>query len=105
MHLSSSMSTLLKEIHMLESDTVPHLLDVPLLKLGNSLIRLYYHTNNKVTRQRIADFLGKAGPVWTRKLLMADVKPIASTPTRFASLNDYVTLLAANSHTGFAKVG
>lgn len=64
--------------------------------IGNRLIKLYYQTPNIHTRELITEFMTQAGVVWLRKLLTKDTASIASTESRFASLDDYLSLLVAN---------
>jgi hypothetical protein len=40
--------------------------------------------------------MSQAGVVWLRKLLTRDTGSISCSPTRFASMNDYLGILAAN---------
>lgn len=67
--------------------------------LGNQLIALYYQTSSIKTCELITEFMTEAGVVWLRKLLTKDTSPIASSKSEFASLDDYLGLLAANDNT------
>jgi len=96
MILSKSMVDTLDAIRRIESENNGKRLDVPTNELGNRLIKLYYHTAFPETRELITEFMTQAGVVWLRKLLTKDVSPIASSESRFASMSDYLSLLAAN---------
>jgi len=48
--------------------------------------------------------MDEAGVVWMRKLITRDNRPIASTATQFASLNNYIELLAANDEHAFQNL-
>lgn len=102
MILSEKMVDTLHEIRRIETNKISRILNVPAAELGNCMIDLYYSTSRLETRTLIADFMHQAGVVWMRKLLTRDTSPIASTQTRFATLNDYVELLAANDEQLFA---
>lgn len=96
MILNEAMVDALHSIRCIESTNNGKRLNVPANELGNRLIKLYYHTQIFETRELITEFMTQAGVVWLRKLLTKDVGPIASSSTRFASLDDYLSLLAAN---------
>ena len=96
MILNEAMLDALHGIKRIESTNNSKQLDVPTNELGNRLIKLYYHTQTLKTRELITEFMAQAGAVWLRKLLTKDVGPIASSSTRFASMDDYLSLLAAN---------
>jgi len=96
MILNETMVDALHAIRCIESTNNGKRLNVPANELGNRLIKLYYHTPILETRELITEFMTQAGVVWLRKLLTKDVGPIASSSTRFASMNDYLSLLAAN---------
>lgn len=96
MILNEAMVDALHEIRRIETDKISRILNVPAVELGNCLIRLYYSSSRLQTRELIAGFMKEAGVVWMRKLLMRDTASIASTHTQFATLNDYIDLLAAN---------
>ena len=100
MILSEPMVDTLHAIRGIETNKISRILNVPAAELGNCLIKLYYESKNLQTRELIVEFMQEAGVVWQRKLFMRDTSPIASTTTQFASLNDYIDLLAANdAHT------
>ena len=96
MILNEAMVDALHGIRRIENTINGKRLNVPANELGNRLIKLYYHTNILETRELITEFMTQAGVVWLRKLLTKDVRPIASSSTRFASMDDYLGLLAAN---------
>lgn len=96
MILNEAMLDALHGIKRIESANNGKQLDVPANELGNRLIKLYYHTKILQTRELITEFMTQAGVVWLRKLLTKDVRPIASSSTRFASMDDYLSLLVAN---------
>lgn len=101
MILSEPMVDALHAIRRIESNKISRILNVPATELGNCLIDLYYASRNLQTRELITEFMTEAGVVWARKLLMRDTSSIASTATKFATLNDYVELLAANDENTF----
>ena len=86
----------LNVIRSIESNYTGNQLDITSNKLGNRLIVLYYKTARLETRELITQFMHQAGPVWLRKLVMRDLSEIASSENQFASLDDYLGLLAAN---------
>jgi len=86
----------LHAIRRIESKKVSKSLDLPANDLGNRLIEIYYQSSNLNTRELITSFMSQAGDVWLRKLLTKDTSKIESSPTRFASMGDYMNLLAAN---------
>lgn len=94
--LNETMVDALHSIREIESSRTGKQLNVPANELGNRLIVLYYKTRRLATRELITLFMTQAGVVWLRKLLTRDISPIASSPARFACLNDYLGLLAAN---------
>lgn len=96
MILNEAMAAAVHGIRRIESTNNGKHLNVPANELGNRLIKLYYHTQLAETRELITEFMTQAGVVWLRKLLTKDVGPIASSDTRFASMDDYLSLLAAN---------
>ena len=96
MILNEAMVAALHGIKRIESTNNGKQLNVPANELGNRLIKLYYHTQFLETRELITEFMTQAGVVWLRKLLTKDVRPIASSETHFASMEDYLSLLAAN---------
>lgn len=96
MILNEAMVDALHSIRNIESSRTSKQLNVPANELGNRLIVLYYKTHRLATRELITLFMAQAGVVWLRKLLTRDIAPIVSSPTRFASLTDYLGLLAAN---------
>lgn len=96
MILNEAMVDALHSIRGIESSRTGKQLNVPANELGNRLIVLYYKTHRLATRELITLFMTQAGVVWLRKLLTRDISPIASSEARFASLSDYLGLLAAN---------
>lgn len=96
MILNEAMNNALNSIRRIESSYTVKQLNVPANELGNRLIVLYYKTRSLETRELITDFMIDAGVVWLRKLISRDLGPIASSQSRFASLDDYLGLLAAN---------
>jgi len=96
MILNEAMVDHLHAIRCLESTYTGKQLNVPANQLGNRLIVLYFKTKRLETRELITSFMTEAGVVWLRKLLTRDTGPIASSETRFACMNDYLGLLAAN---------
>ena len=96
MILNEAMVNALHSIRSIESHYTARQLNVTANKLGNRLIVLYYKTGRLETRELITQFMHQAGPVWLRKLLTRDLSEIASSEKRFASLDDYLGLLAAN---------
>jgi len=99
MILNETMVDTLHAIRRIESTYTGKQLDVASNKLGNRLIVLYYKTGRLETRQLITTFMYHAGAVWLRKLLTRDLCEIESSASQFASLNDYLGLLAANDDT------
>ena len=104
MILDQAMRETLQSIKQIEDAQMCRALNVPIDELGNSLIAIYYSTSHLKTRKLIWSFMLQAGAVWQRKLLTNDTSPIASSATRFATLNDYVALLLANDDTGFGNL-
>lgn len=96
MIVNDAMVDALDAIRLNESELVCIDLDVTNSELGNRLIHLYYQTSNISSRELITEFMSQAGVVWLRKLLTKDTAHIASTESEFASLTDYLSLLAAN---------
>jgi len=96
MILNELMVDNLHEIRRRESRKVSKHLDVPANQLGNSLIDLYYSSNNLETRELITSFMNEAGVVWMRKLLTRDTGEVQSSKSRFASLADYIGLISSN---------
>ncbi len=94
MRISIEMQSILDQLVVKQGVTVSRLVDLPSNELGNELIKVYYRTDDLTTRELIRTFLDKAGVVWLRKLLTRDTKPVASSKKRFASLNEYLGLLA-----------
>ena len=96
MILSESMVDNLHAIRRIESFKNSQILNVPANELGNCLIDVYYATLNLETRELITDFMNDAGTVWMRKLLTRDTSQIESSKNKFASMIDYMDLIAAN---------
>ena len=96
MILSENMVDTLHAIRRIESTRVSEILNVSANELGNSLISVYYDTSNLETRTLITNFMNEAGVVWKRKLLTRDISPISSIKGSFASMGDYMSLIAAN---------
>jgi len=96
MILNEAMVDALHSIRRIESPYTGKQLNVPANELGNRLIVLYYKTRKLETRELITEFMTEAGVVWLRKLITRDLGSIASSQSRFASLDDYLGLLAAN---------
>jgi len=96
MILNEEMVDALHSIRRIESSYTGKQLNVPANQLGNRLIVLYYKTNKLSTRKLITKFMTHAGIVWLRKLITRDTCEIASSATPFASMNDYLGILAAN---------
>jgi len=108
MILNERMFDTLTAIRRIESKEISKILDTPMAELGNCLIRVYCKTANLRTRELITDFMQQAGAVWTRKLLTRDTSPVKSmiqhSDKPFASLSDYVGLLAANDEDLFQGI-
>lgn len=104
MILSESMVDTLNAIQRIESTKISKILDVPANELGNCLIDVYYSTANIKTRQLITSFMDEAGVVWLRKLLTRDTDKIASSKNTFASMSDYMSILASSDEPMIAKV-
>jgi hypothetical protein len=104
MILTEAMVDALHAIRRIESNKISRILNVPAIELGNRLIDVYYSSSNLQTRELIRDFMEDAGVVWMRKLITRDNRAIASTSTRFASLTDYIELLAANDERAFQNL-
>jgi len=96
MNLNETMVDALRTIRRIEGKKVSRVLNVPAKELGNRLIELYYQSSNLNTRELITGFMTQAGHVWLRKLLTKDIGPVESSSTYFASIDDYIDLLAAN---------
>jgi len=96
MILSESMVDNLHAIRRIESSKISKILDVPANQLGNCLIKVYYSSANLETRQLITDFMNEAGVVWMRKLLTRDTSKIENSKSDFASMTDYMGMMAAN---------
>lgn len=96
MILNEAMVDALHAIRRIESVYTGRQLNVPANELGNRLIVLYYKTQRLETRELITEFMTQAGVVWLRKLVACDIGPIASSESQFASMNDYLDLLASN---------
>ena len=96
MMINETMGQALESIKDIESWYTARQLNVPDNELGNRLIVLFYKTRNLQTRALIMEFMAQAGIVWSRKLRTMDSRPIASSPTRLASMQDYLGVLAAN---------
>ena len=96
MILSENMVDTLHAIRRIESTRVSEILNVSANELGNSLISVYYDTSNLETRTLITNFMNEAGVVWMRKLLTRDLSPTSSSKDSFASMGDYMSLIAAN---------
>lgn len=85
-----------RAIQRIEGGANAKRLNVPANELGNRLIELYYNSSVLETRELITEFMTEAGVVWLRKLLTRDVSAVASSSSRFASMDDYLSLLSAN---------
>jgi len=96
MRINVEMQVILNELRDVEGRSVTKLIDLGPNDLGNELIKLYYARESLQTRELIRTFLDKAGIVWLRKLLTRDLNPVVSSERRFASLDEYIGLLAAN---------
>ncbi len=96
MTLNENMVDTLHVIRRIESRKVSKLLNVSSKELGNRLIDVYYKTGNLRTRELITQFMTDAGAVWLRKLLTRDTGVVESTQAPFATVKDYINLLAAN---------
>lgn len=96
MILNEIMVDTLHAIRRIESNKISKSLDVSANDLGNRLIEVYYLSSNLTTRELITNFMTEAGNVWLRKLLTRDTGPIESSMTHFATVDDYINLLAAN---------
>ena len=96
MIVTTQMQELLEELSVIERNEMTRMINLSANDLGNELIVLYYSRTQLKTRQIIKEFLTLAGVVWLRKLLTKDTDPVVSSQGRFASLNDYISLLAAN---------
>ncbi len=102
MILSETMVDALHSIRRIESTYTGKQLNVPANELGNRLIVLYYKTCKLETRELITQFMTEAGVVWLRKLISCDLSSIASSQSSFASMDDYLGLLAANDDASHA---
>lgn len=96
MILSESMVDNLHAIRRIESQKITKVLNVPANELGNSLIYVYYSTDNLETRKLITGFMNEAGIAWMRKLLTKDTSPVKNSKTMFATMNDFTTFMSAN---------
>ena len=96
MILNQTMMDNLKSIRCLEGARIGKQQNVSANELGYRLIVLYYNTDGLQTKDLITEFMTQAGVVWLRKLLTRDIRTIASSEEAFASMNDYLGLLAAN---------
>jgi len=96
------MVDILHEIRRAEPQRKTRCLDVPVSQLGFRMIDLYYSTSNIRSRKLIMDFMQRAGFNWLRKLIMRDTSPMVSVAI-FASLDDYVRLIAANDDVGIRQ--
>jgi len=96
MRINTEMQTILEQLRLIEGRTIKRLMSLPANDLGNGLIDVYYKRKNLRTRELIREFLDQAGIVWLRKLLTRDTGPVVSSQGRFASLDEYLDLLAAN---------
>ena len=105
MIINQEMSQALYTIKQIESAYTSQQLTGSTNQLGNRLIVLYYKTANLTTRQLVTEFMTQAGVVWLRKLLTGDIRPIASSGGHFASMSDYLGLLAANDDEACLQVG
>ena len=94
----------LHAIRRIESSKISKILNVPANELGNCLIDVYYASSNLETRELITGFMNEAGIVWMRKLLTRDTSQIESSKNEFASVNDYMGLIAANDEKVIAEV-
>lgn len=96
MKINTEMNRLLVQLQILEGRSIKKISKLPANELGNNLIKFYYRTDALMTRELIRDFLDLAGVVWLRKLLTNDTDTVVSSQACFASLDDYLDLLASN---------
>lgn len=90
----------LNEIRRIEPIERVSELDIPSGELGNKLIELYYQSENNRTHELITQFLKNAGFVWLRKLVTRDINPAVAPDGTFASLTDYLGMIALQESTG-----
>ncbi|MBT8114458.1 MAG: hypothetical protein KJP04_03715 [Arenicella sp.] len=100
MKLTQKMLQTLNEIRNIEPLERVDELDVPDTELGNKLIELYYHSDNSRTQKLITVFMKSAGIIWLRKLVTRDTTPTAAPDGTFASLTDYIGMLADIENSG-----
>ena len=100
MKLTEKMLESLNEIRRIESVERVSELDLPDGELGNKLIDLYYESENSRTHELIAELLKNAGFVWLRKLVTRDTNPAAAPDGTFASLTNYLGMIAVQESTG-----
>ncbi len=93
MRINIEMQVILNELITREGKPISALLDISVNELGNGLIKYYYQNQDIGTRELIRAFLTEAGSVWLRKLLTKDLSPIVSSRNKFASLDEYLSLL------------
>jgi len=96
MTLNEKMVNTLHAIRRIEGAKVSKMLNVSSKQLGNKMIEVYYYSGNLYTRELITQFMTDAGAVWLRKLLTRDTAKIESTQAPFATISDYINLVAAN---------
>jgi len=106
MNFTSKMLDRLHEISRIESAFTASELDVPTEQLCTNLIALYYQTEQSRTRVLVTQLLADAGGDWLHQLVTAQPQQYKQSeyqPTgavqyglKTASLNDYLTVLAAN---------
>ncbi|NND82000.1 MAG: hypothetical protein HKN50_06180 [Gammaproteobacteria bacterium] len=96
MKMTNAMMEFLSEIRSIESVERISELEIGSDELGNRLIDLYYESDNLRTRELITLLLKRAGFVWLRKLITRDTNPAAAPDGTFASLEDFISMIAAN---------
>jgi len=103
MNLSKVMLDAVQTIRRTERRKLVRQLDVPSNEIGNSLIEVYYQTDNLRTRELIMEFMHQAGVQWMRKLITRDTTPLNETQLKLTSLDSYVNLIAANDSHNFCN--
>lgn len=104
MIITADMSEILDQVIDSEGRRARKVIKDDDVQVGGKLIKLYYRTSKLATRELIVEFMSLAGNVWLRKLYRRDPRPIASTKTKFASLEDYLNILPANNAQSFGLV-
>lgn len=96
MNLSKVMLDSVQIIKRIERKKLVRKLNVPSSEIGNSLIEIYYQTDNLRTRELIMSFMNEAGVCWMRKLITRDTSEMSDAQVSISSIDNYVNLIAAN---------